>query len=47
MAGWAGKPFPDFLVRQVGPGGTAAQEKMKISALAAGRPLVIHFYNGG
>ena len=43
---WAGKPFPDFLVRPVGPGGTV-QEKTKLLALAAGRPLVIHFYNGG
>ena len=45
MASFVGKPLPDFQVKPLAKGALGA--KTGIKALAAGRPLVLHFYNGG
>ena len=45
MAQFIGKPLPDFQVKPLAKGALGAKTSLK--AIAAGRPLVIHFYNGG
>ena len=45
MAQFVGKPLPDFMVKPLAGGALGAKTSLK--GLAAGRPLVIHFYNGG
>jgi hypothetical protein len=47
MAAWTGRPMPDFALRLVSSSGVAAPEKVSFSTLAAGKPAVLHFYNGG
>jgi hypothetical protein len=45
MAQFVGKPLPDFSVKPLAGGALGA--KTSIKGIAAGRPLVLHFYNGG
>ena len=45
MSSFVGKPLPDFQVKPLAQGALGAKPSLK--AIAAGRPLVIHFYNGG
>lgn len=40
-----GKPCPEFHVKVLRPG--AAPSRVPFSALSAGAPTVIHFYNAG
>jgi len=47
MSSWVGKPLPDFPVRVVSASGVPGPSKVSVKTLAAGKPLVIHFYNGG
>jgi hypothetical protein len=43
----AGYPIPDFPVRVVSASGVAAPAKCLFRTLTAGKPVVVHFYNGG
>jgi len=45
MASFVGKPLPDFSVKPLRGGELGAKTSLK--GIAAGRPLVLHFYNGG
>ena len=45
MAQFVGKPLPDFQVKPLAKGALGAKTSLK--GIAAGRPLVIHLYNGG
>ena len=45
MAQFVGKPLPDFQVKPLAKGALGAKTSLK--GIAAGRPLVLHFYNGG
>lgn len=45
MASFVGKPLPDFSVKPLR--GAELGAKTSLKGIAAGRPLVLHFYNGG
>ena len=45
MASFVGKPLPDFQVKPLAKGALGAKTSLK--GIAAGRLLVLHFYNGG